>query len=138
MFQRVPYMRKTMTILAAGASLLVSSAATVQAAVTASRTRCFYSSQFEQWKAADAKTIYIRVSPHRFYRLDLAAPCSRLRSPGAFLVTKLHGSTDICSAADWDMHVAVSWSDIPTACIVKAMTELSPQEAAAIPKNALP
>lgn len=131
-------MREAVANFAVAVALIFSSATTAQEPASASRTRCFYSNQFEQWKASDAKTIYIRVGPHRYYRLDLAAPCSRLRSPGAFLITKLHGSTDICTPADWDLHVATSWNDIPTACIVKAMAELSPQEAAAISRNALP
>lgn len=102
------------------------------------KTTCFFSRQIENWKAADAKTVYIRITPRRYFRLDLAAPCHAVTRPGAFLITKLRGSTSICTALDWDLHVAQSWRDIPQACIVKKMTELSPAEAAAIPAKATP
>lgn len=101
-------------------------------------SHCFYSNQFENWKAADSKTIYIRVGLHRYFRLDLAGPCQSVMAPGAFLITKIHGPDTICSAVDWDLHVATSWNDIPQACIVKSMTELTPAEAAALPKKATP
>lgn len=99
---------------------------------------CFYFNRMENWKAPNPKTIYIRVGSKRYYRLDLAGACYSLRSPGAFLITKIRGPHTICSAIDWDLHVATSWDDIPQACIVKKMTELSPKEVAALPKNAKP
>ena len=102
------------------------------------KSSCFYFRQMNGWKAPDAKTVYIRVGLHRYYRLDLAGSCHSLRSPGAFLITKIRGPHTICSAVDWDLHVATSWNDIPQACIVKKMTELTPEEAAALPKKSKP
>ncbi len=101
-------------------------------------TRCFFSNQLDNWKAANPKTIYIRVSMHRYFRLDLSGSCEMLREPGAFLITKIHGTDSICGPVDWDLHVATSWHDIPEACIVKEMTELTPAEAAALPKKIKP
>ena len=99
---------------------------------------CFFSNQLDNWKSADAKTIYLRVSMNRYFRLALSGPCQTLREPGAFLITKIHGADSICGPVDWDLHVATSWHDIPEACIVKAMTELTPAEVAALPKNVKP
>lgn len=131
---------KKMMAFAVAASLSAVATATLAgpAAKGKPAATCFRSSEFQNWKAADAKTIYIRVGMHRYYRLDLAAPCYSIRTPGAFLVTKIRGSNTICSAIDWDLHVATSWHDIPQACIVKKMTELTPAEAAALPKKIKP
>ena len=133
-------MNPTCCFLAAAASavLLSSPAGSQPATQEIHKSGCFYSGQFENWKAPDARTIYIRVGVDRYYRLDLVAPCERLAWPGAFLITRLRGSNSICTAMDWDLHVATSWHDIPTACIVKTMTELSPDEAAKLPKSSRP
>lgn len=125
---------KTATGLLAAALLL----ATPAIADTHPAARCIYSNEIEGWKAPDAKTIYLRVQGKRTYRLDLSAPCPALRRIGAFLVTKLRGSTSLCAPIDWDLHVMSSWDDIPSACIVKTMTALTPEEAAALPAGAKP
>jgi hypothetical protein len=100
--------------------------------------RCFYSTEFENWKAPDARTIFIRVRPRRYFRLDLTGACSLLTFPDSHLVTRFRGSDTICSALDWDLKVAESSGGIGEACIVRAMTELTPEEVAAIPKRFQP
>ena len=131
-------MRPLTLILSSVVLLTASNGAISQTETQASRPRCFFASQFENWKAPDAKTIYVRVGMRRFYRLDLAGSCQTLMRPGAFLVTKLRGSTSICSALDWDLHVATSWRGIPQACVVKRMTEVAPQEIETFPKQFRP
>ena len=132
-------MKRARLLLSAIAVITISVPAVAQSPGKSEPKRsCFYFNQLDNWKAPDAKTIYIRVGMHRIYRLDLAGSCSGLRSPGAFLITKIRGPHTICSAIDWDLHVAQSWQDIPQACIVKKMTELSPAEIAEIPPKAKP
>jgi len=131
-------MRRAILLGAIGVLAFAAPALADPSADAPAKPRCFLSSQFENWKSPDPKTIYIRVNLHQYYRLDLAAECSALRWPGAFLITKIHGSSSICSALDWDLHVSESWQDIPQACIVKKMTELTPEEAAAIPPKYKP
>ncbi|MEJ0027078.1 MAG: DUF6491 family protein [Rhizomicrobium sp.] len=99
---------------------------------------CFLVSNFENWKAADAKTINVRVNLHQYYRLDLAASCPALLWPSAYLITEWHGTNSVCSAIDWDIKVAQSPGGIQSACIVKTMTPLTSAEAAAIPKKFKP
>ena len=103
----------------------------------AAPAKCFFSRQFESWKAPDAKTIYIRVGVHDYYRLDLSTRCSMLQGPDSHLITKFVGSTTVCTAIDWDLQVANS-SGMRQGCIVKAMTPLTPEEAAAIPAKFKP
>lgn len=100
--------------------------------------RCFLHSQIANWKPAGAKTIYLRTTTGRYYRLDLAGRCPSITRPGAFLITKISGPSLICSAIDWDIHVAQSWNDIPTACLVKKMTEVPKSDIAALPARSRP
>ena len=101
--------------------------------------KCFQITQFQSWRAPDDKTVYIRVTGNRYYRLDISGSCSMLTFPGAHLITQTRGPTSVCSAVDWDLAVSQDPpGDIPQHCIVKAMTPLSPADVAAIPKKFKP
>jgi len=104
----------------------------------AAQNHCFNVTQFNNWRAPDDHTIFIRVSLSHYYRLDLASTCSMLRWPDAHLIMNVHGPDTICSAVDWDLKVSQDMHSIPEPCIVKAMTLLSPAEAAAIPRKFKP
>ena len=104
----------------------------------AKSNQCFMVSQFQNWRAADAKTLYIRVRSNHIYRLDLGGRCTPLLSPGARLITTFRGTTTVCSALDWDLKVSAGINDIVEPCLVKKMTELTPAEIKAIPKKAMP
>ncbi len=104
----------------------------------ARKTQCFFSRDFENWKAPDDKTINIRVGLSKYYRLELAGRCSSLTWPDSHLVNHLRGSDTICSALDWDLHVSQGDHGISQACIVKQMTQLTPEEAGAIPRKFKP
>jgi Family of unknown function (DUF6491) len=123
---------KSLVLAVASASIADGSA------LAADHQSCFYISQFETWKAPDAKTIYIRVSPRRYYRLDLAAKCPAIVWPDAHLVTTFRGSANVCTALDWDLKVSETPQGITQGCVVKSMTELTPAEADAIPKKFKP
>jgi hypothetical protein len=100
---------------------------------------CFLITEFRGWKAPDTRTIFIRVGLDRVYRLDLANTCSLLAMPNVHLITKTRGPDLVCSAIDWDLSVSESPpGNIPEPCIVKKMTLLSPDEAAAIPPKFRP
>ncbi len=100
---------------------------------------CFQSREMNGWRAADLKTIYLRVGLTRYYRLDLSSPCQDLADRDAHLVTLTSGSGLMCSAVDWDLGVARNMpGDMPMRCIVKTMTPLTAAEADAIPKQFKP
>ncbi len=102
-------------------------------------TRCFAMHEFDGWRAQDAKTIFIRVSQTRYYRLDLGVACPLLTEKGVHIATQVSGSDRICGAADWDLRVSRETSgSLPSHCIVKTMTPLSQAEADAIPKDFKP
>jgi len=99
---------------------------------------CFATTNFQNWKAPDERTIYIRVSGNSFYRLDLANRCSALRGFDPVLITRWRGSNWVCNAIDWDLKVSRGTGSPGEACIVRAMTRLTAEEAAAIPRKFKP
>jgi len=103
-----------------------------------SKRSCFFVSQFNNWKAADDKTIYIRVGTNRFFRLDLSTSCRTAMWPDAVMVNTWRGSNSVCSALDWDLRVSQRADGIPEACIVSKMTELTKAEADALPRKVRP
>jgi hypothetical protein len=103
-----------------------------------SAQQCFYSQDWNGWKATpDGKSIYIRVGISKLYRLDLSSACPALLSPNPHLITKMHGSSSICTALDIDLRVS-DGSGFSTPCIVSEITPLSAAEAAALPKDLRP
>jgi hypothetical protein len=100
---------------------------------------CFPTHALDSWKAQNAKTIFLRVSQTRYYRLDLGASCPLLTEQGVHMTTLTSGSDLICGAADWDLRVSRDVpGSLPSHCIVKTMTPLSQAEADAIPKEFKP
>ena len=95
---------------------------------------CFRSNQWAGWTAPDNRTVYMKVGK-RIFRLDMASACHGLRT-GATLITHRRGSGLICSATDWNLQVHSGGISVP--CIVKAMTQLTPDEIAALPKSDRP
>lgn len=99
---------------------------------------CFNVTDFDSWRAADANTVYIKARVNNYYRLDMSNACPELLWPDTHLIMNVRGPTQICSAIDWDLRVSSGIHGIPTPCIVKAMTPLTPDQAAAIPKKFKP
>ena len=99
---------------------------------------CFYVTDFDSWRAQDASTMFVRTKSNRYYRLDMSNTCPALLWPDAHLIMNIRGPDTICSALDWDLKVGNGFHDIPTPCIVKTMTPLTDEQAAAIPKKFKP
>jgi Family of unknown function (DUF6491) len=114
-------------------------AATLTSALADPARNCFPISQFNGWRAQDAKTIFLRVAQTRYYRLDLGYACPLLIQKRVHLITQTRGSDMVCGAADWDLRVSrETTGSLPSRCIVKTMTPLSQAEADAIPKDFKP
>lgn len=117
---------------------LVGSAADAQPQQKPMGSSCFFVNQFQNWKAPDARTIFLRINVDQFYRLDLASACPSLQWPEAHLLINVRGPDEICSAVDWDLKVNNFAHSIPEPCIVKKMTLMSPAEVRAIPPRFKP
>jgi hypothetical protein len=121
---------------AAAATAALGLAAPALAADKPNTTKnCFRSGEWDNWRGADANTIYLRVS-RDFYRLDLSSGSNMVTDQSNHLVSKIRGSTWICSPLDLDLKI--SDGHITEPLLVKTITKLTPEEAAAIPKKARP
>lgn len=126
------------TGMAAAAAFTLASASGAQAQPASSSPQCFFPSDWNGWKATpDSRAIYIRVGVSKIYRLDFANACTELQQPDAHLVTKVRGSGTYCTALDFDISVSQTHG-IPTPCIASKLTQLTPAEAAALPKELRP
>jgi hypothetical protein len=84
----------------------------------------------------DSKTVYIRVSHHWIYRLDLAAPSPLLQS--AFAVLNNRGTNDsICSPLDFRLVVS-DHTGAQEPSLVSKLTRLTDEEAKALPMKLRP
>lgn len=102
------------------------------------RPQCFSVESFENWRAQDTKTIYIRADLNRYFRVEFVQECQALAWPDARLIMNVRGSHLICSPVDLDLRVSEGVHDIAMPCIVKSLTALSPADVAALPKTFKP
>ncbi len=134
-------MRKShiLTMVGAAGVLALSCGPSAQPEPTkAPAPSCFFSRDWQGWKATpDNMSIYIRVARSNVYRLDLSTPCPDLHGPEVRLITKIRGGDTICNALDIDLKVAQG-HDFATSCLVRNLTQLTPTEAAALPKDLQP
>ena len=108
-----------------------------QTVESARPTPCFNRRDWTRaWRVTpDARTVYISAGGS-IYRLDLVQAYPLLRSPWAIL-HNTDSSDVICTAIDFRLSVSDrtgNWQ----APIVKQLTRLSPEEAAALPKRLRP
>ena len=104
---------------------------------TPARAQCFYMSQWSGWHAPNPTTMLIRVGISEIWRIDLHNACNMLRDPSAHLVTKVHGSDNICGPLDLDLSVQDT-NGFTEPCFVKSIRKLSPDEVKAIARKDIP
>jgi len=122
-----------------GALALTGSALAQPAQPTAPLKRCFYAHDWQGWHAPNAHMMYIRVDMHRIYRVDFASSCQALTWMDAHLITTFRGSDSVCTPLDLDIKVSDGGpGHITEPCIASGLSELTPEEVAAIPKKDLP
>ena len=114
---------------ALGATLPVAEAQPVASHASA----CFQTTQIENTRMVNSRTLYIRTSARTFYRMDFAGDCDS-QSNGPLIVHPVDNSGQICSAIGVDISVR----ETGQRCIPTDLTRLSPDEVAAIPKKDLP
>jgi len=100
--------------------------------------QCFNTRDWNGWTVSpDAKSMYIRTGVRSIYRLDFVNECRAAQGIGVHLVTRVRGSSSICSPLDLDLKVS-DGHGFATPCIVSNITPLSAEEAAALPKRLKP
>ncbi len=122
--------------LAAGSILGLSSG--YAGAAESVPSQCFDTRDWNGWTVSpDGKSMYIRTRVRDVYRLDFSGTCREARDIGVHLVTRIHGSSRVCSPLDLDLKVS-DGHGFATPCIVSNITPLSAKEAAALPKGLKP
>lgn len=129
------------TLAAAVATLAVLTAVPSQAQTPpqtpAPPRTCFRLSDMGNHKVADNQTLYVSIRRKEIWRFDMAGSCLAGANFGDPLVLTPAGGTNlICKPLDLDIKVASVGGVSP--CLLKSMTPLSPQEAAALPKKLRP
>ena len=119
-------------LTAAGALTATLPVAEAQPAPTQANA-CFQTTQIENTRMVNSRTLYIRTSARTFYRMDFAGDCDS-QSNGPLIVHPVDNSGQICSAIGVDISVR----ETGQRCIPTDLTRLSPDEVAAIPKKDLP
>jgi hypothetical protein len=128
---------KCLALAAFGVAALAAGGARADAKTNPAHS-CFLSRDWQGWSApAPGDVLYLRVSLHDIYRVDLTPGSHARRDPDYFLVTKIHGSDWICSALDLDLQLS-DHLGFRQPLIARSLRKLTPAEVAAIPKKDLP
>ncbi len=130
-------MRKS--VLALAAAVIVTGAAAQ--AEDQPKQSCFSIRDWGNWKADPVQkdVLYLKVRMHDVYRIQLTDPEPMLNAPSVHLVSKTRGSDMVCNPIDLDLKVSENGGGIMSVpIIVKAITKLTPEEAAALPPEAHP
>lgn len=132
---------KTPIVLAA-AGLLAFAAASAPAAEKpakpAKTDQCFWARNVDSFAAPDDHTVYVRVNSRDVYRMDLMVPCPDVDWNQRVALQSSHGAGgSICGPLDVDI-VSHATGIGHQRCPVKALTKLTPEQIAALPKHAKP
>lgn len=126
------------SLLGLAAGLVCAAAGPAMAKDPPKPNQCFFSRDYQGFRAIDQHAMYIRVNVSDIYRIEFEGTCPEILEPDARLITVVRGSDQICGPLDWDLRVGQSPPSIATPCIVKSQTRLTPAEAAAIPRKQKP
>ncbi|CAN5606146.1 DUF6491 family protein [soil metagenome] len=98
---------------------------------------CFSLSDWDGWSAPNKDTLYMKVRNRDVYRVDLSHGTNQLTSPGVHLVSVVRGSDQVCQPIDLDLRVSDGFG-FAMPIMAKAITRLTPEEIAALPKKDRP
>lgn len=96
---------------------------------------CFFNRDIRGFAAPDDKTLYLRVRNREVFRLDMMGRCPDLDWENRIAIDS-RGSSSICDPVD--ATVLVRGPVGVDRCPVKAITRLTPEEVAALPRKARP
>jgi hypothetical protein len=118
--------------LAASAPLAISAAG-------AQTKSCFRAMEWRGSASGGPHDLYIRVGMHDIWHLGMAHECPGAQFPGPVSLTDVvTNSNEICTGVDLQITVRPRGSENYTHCIVTSMEKLTPDQAKALPKKAIP
>lgn len=96
---------------------------------------CYYTSQATNYQPGENDhTIYVGAGARRIFRIDLQNDCDIRGTDGHLLVEPVGGR--ICGPLD--MRLSVVSGGFRQPCMVRAITELTPDEVASLPRRYRP
>lgn len=120
-------------------ALVLAAALAVPAGAVAAQAQaprqCFVLRNMDGTRAADSRTLYAKVS-RDIWRFDMSGACLSTVSSDGLIVKPLGGRSTVCGPLDLD--ISARNGGIVTPCLIKSLTKLTPEEAAALPKSARP
>ncbi len=124
-------------ILALASVLGLAAATESHAQQSHAADQCFFTCDIQNYLAPDDHTLYLRVRNNAIYRIDLINACPEMpMNIGHIALQTVAGSGTICHAIDLDLKVSSNGTS--TACLIKSLHRLTPEEAAALPKEDRP
>jgi hypothetical protein len=97
--------------------------------------QCFQLRSMDNTRAADARTLYAKVGRDT-WRFDMAGACLSTVSSDGLIVEPVGGRSTVCGPLDLNIKARNGAVAVP--CIVRSLTKLTPEEAAALPKGDRP
>jgi hypothetical protein len=102
------------------------------------RPSCFWTSRIENFAAVDDRNLYLRVGIHDIYRAKLFSSCFDVAWVHRLALVS-HSSSLICEGPNLDVDVIVRDVGLGRQrCPVTDIRKLTPDEVAALPKDARP
>jgi len=98
---------------------------------------CFSVHGWRGWTSPEPSILYLRTANHDVYRIDLVAGSPDLQRADMHLISQSRGSDLVCSALDLELSLADT-RGFREHLIAKAVTRLSTDEVAAIPRKFVP
>jgi hypothetical protein len=129
-----PWAGLALAAAAAASAPLAASTASAQA------RECFRANDWHGSSAGSPHDLYVRVNINDIWHLALAQDCPGAQFPGPVSISDVvsGGTNQICSGADLQITVRPRGGSNSTACIVKSINKLTPDEVKALPKKAIP
>lgn len=129
------------SLAALAAAMLVAGAAAAAPAPAANpptHGACFWQQNVTNFAAHDNSALYLRVGARDVYELKMFGNCFDL-SWLHHIGLHSHGSSNVCEGSNPDLEVIVHETGIGRQrCPVTSVRKLTPEEVAALPKDARP
>ena len=120
-------------VVAAAAALAVTLPVVEAQPTHPHESACFYLRDIQGSKLASPRDYYFRADGGRVYHLEFGADCATAHSY-PLILRSIDNSGEVCNAVGLDVRVR----DTGEECITRRLSVLSPDEAAALPKDARP
>ena len=122
------------------AAAAVASAPLAATGAGAQARQCFRANDWHGSSSGGPRDLYVRVNINDIWHLALAQDCPGARYPGPVSIGDVvsGGTNEICSGVDLQITVKPRGGSNSTACIVKSIDKLTPDEVKALPRKAIP